>query len=76
MLKTGIIESMHTLLADYAATAVRLRDENGNCGTGLTQRQASRLEAVSSSNVANLDRALEWAEKCPAAVCGAASNVP
>jgi signal transduction histidine kinase len=76
MYRAGIIESMHALLADYTATIVRTRDGRRQLHDGPYADTTEQLGGYFVINVANLDRALEWAEKCPAAASGAVEVRP
>ena len=61
MSHAGIIDSMHALLEDYTATTVRLREGKRQLHDGPyadTDEQIGRYFVI---EVANLDRALEWA---------------
>ena len=76
MYRAGIIESMHALLADYTATTVRTRDGRRQLHDGPYADTTEQLGGYVVINVANLDRALEWAENCPAAASGAVEVRP
>lgn len=76
MARAGIIESMYALLADYTATTVRIRDGKRHLHDGPYADTAEQVGGYIVIDVANLDRALEWVEKCPAASSGAVEIRP
>lgn len=69
-------ESMYALLADYTATTVRIRDGKRHLHDGPYADTAEQVGGYIVIDVANLDRALEWVEKCPAASSGAVEIRP
>jgi len=66
----GIIDSMHALGEDYTATTVRLRQEKRQLHDGPYADTDEQIGGYFVIEVANLDRALEWAELCRAAASG------
>lgn len=76
MFQAGIIESMHALLGDYTATTVRLRDGKLQLHDGPYADTSEQIGGYFVIDVSHLDRALEWAELCPAAKTGAVEVRP
>jgi hypothetical protein len=76
MSHAGIIDSMHALLEDYTATTVRLREGKRQLHDGPYADTDEQIGSYFVIEVANLDRALEWAELCPAAASGAVEVRP
>lgn len=68
--KAGVVESMHSLLGDYTATTVRLR--NGKCEVrdGPYANTDDQIGGYFVIDVSDLDEALMWARSCPAAASG------
>jgi hypothetical protein len=76
MLRAGVMLSMNDLAAEYTATTVRYRSGKRHFVDGpycQTQEQISRYYII---DVNDLDEALEWAFRCPAAVHGAVEVRP
>ena len=67
---------MHALLEDYTATTVRLREGKQQLHDGPYADTDEQIGGYFVIEVANLDRALEWAELCPAAASGAVEVRP
>lgn len=76
ILQAGIVESMHLLGADYTATTVRVRDGKRQLYDGPYSETSEQIGSCFVIEAADLDRALEWAEKCPAAAWGAVEVRP
>lgn len=76
MFRAGIIESMHALLADYTATTVRMRNGMRQLHDAPYADTTEQVGGYFVIGVSNFDRALEWAEKCPAAFSGAVEVRP
>lgn len=76
MSHAGIIDSMHALLEDYTATTVRLREGKRQLHDGPYADTDEQIGGYFIIEVVNLDRALEWAELCPAAASGAVEVRP
>jgi len=76
MSHAGIIDSMHALLEDYTATTVRLREGQRQLHDGPYADTDEQIGGYFVIEVVNLDRALEWAELCPAAASGAVEVRP
>jgi hypothetical protein len=76
MSRAGIIESMHYFLPDYTATTLRLRSGRRLLRDGPYTDTNEQIGGYFVIDVANLDRALEWAEQCPAAATGAVEVRP
>lgn len=69
-------DSMHALLEDYTATTVRLREGKRQLHDGPYADTDEQIGGYFVIEVANLDRAPEWAELCPAAASGAVEVCP
>jgi hypothetical protein len=76
MLRAGVMLSMNDLAAEYTATTVRFRSGKRHFLDGpycKTQEQISRYYVI---DVNDLDEALDWAFRCPAALSGAVEVRP
>ena len=76
LFEAGIVESMHSLLPDCTATTVRLRDGKCHLHDGPYAETKEQIGGYFVIEVSNLDRALEWAERCPPACSGAVEVRP
>jgi hypothetical protein len=74
--RAGIIRSFHHLRPDFTATTVRLRDGRTVLHDGAYADSNEQIAACLVIEVANLDVALSWAERCPAAASGAVEVRP
>jgi hypothetical protein len=70
MCEAGIVESMHCLRADYTATTLRLRGGRRQLQDGPCVDSGEQLGGYVVIDVSDLDAALDWAERCPAATTG------
>ena len=74
--RAGIIRSIHHFRPDFTATTVRLRDGRTVLHDGAYADSNEQIAACLVIEVANLDAALSWAERCPAAASGAVEVAP
>jgi hypothetical protein len=68
--KAGAYLSSGRLQPTSAATTVRVRTRKPRCSTDPTSRPRNNWAAISSSTSPDLDAALSWAARCPAASHG------
>ena len=72
----GVLVSADMLEPVAAAATVRVRDGESNVDHGPFSDAKNRLNGTFVIEVADLDAALDWAEKCPAALYGAVEIRP
>jgi hypothetical protein len=76
LLDAGIMKSGHGLQPPAAGTTVRLRDGRRQVQDGPFADTKEQLGGYYVIDVANLDMALDWAAKCPAATYAAVEVRP
>jgi|SRR5215469_7770523 len=76
LLQAGIVESMHNLLPDHTATTLRIRKGSVHLYDGPYANTDEQVGGYFVIDVSDLDRALEWAQMCPAASSGAVEVRP
>lgn len=74
--RAGVVETIHCLRPEFTATTVRLRDGKSFLSDGPYADTSEQIRACFVIDVANLDLALDWAAKCPAAARGAVEVRP
>jgi hypothetical protein len=73
---TGIVVGGDALLPPAAATSVRLKGGNRHVQDGPVAATKEQLAGYVVIEVADLDTALSWAARCPAATYGAVEVRP
>jgi hypothetical protein len=68
--RAGVVESMHGLQPQITATTVSLKDGTVELQDGAYLTGEAELGGYFIIEVPNLDAAVEWAAKCPAALNG------
>jgi hypothetical protein len=68
--KAGVVESMHGLQPESTATTVSLEDGGAKLQNGAYLTGEAELGGYFIIEVPDLDAAVEWAAKCPAALNG------
>lgn len=76
MSEAGIIVSMHGLHPAHTATTVRLINGNRQVQNGAFADTKDQIGGYFIIEVPDLDNAIEWAGRCPAAVNGAVEIRP
>ncbi len=76
MLDAGVMRSGNALHAGYTATTVRLRDGKRDLHDGPYAESKEELGGYYVIEVADLDEALVWATRNPAAATGAVEVRP
>ena len=76
MVRAGILRSMNVLCQDYTATTIRSRDGKRHYFDGPYGQTSERIRSYYVIEVNNLDEALDWAFRCPAAMRGAVEIRP
>jgi hypothetical protein len=76
MKEAGIISSMHGLQPKNMATTVRLIDGKHQVQDGPYAETKDQLGGYFIIDVPDIDKAIEWAARCPAAATGAVEVRP
>ena len=76
MIEAGVMRGGNELMAGYTATTIRLRDGARDVQDGPFADSKEELGGYYLIDAPDLDTALQWAARCPAAAYGAVELRP
>jgi hypothetical protein len=74
--KAGVVESMHGLQPENTAATVKLMDGNPSVQEGAYASSQAQLGGYFIIEAPDMQAAIDWASRCPAALTGAVEVRP